>query len=400
MAKKPGTPFTGASPAKIDLIGTISASLMTIGAPYTVAWAKYFCPQAVSLVGGVIFGLSLIAASFGTALWHFQVTQGLLLGIGTCLSFVVPVTVAPSWFANHRGLAMGIILSGTGIGGLVWAPALQACVDGIGFRNSLRLTGALSFALISTASGAMAWEPSTKARIETENSARARRIDSLLRVPLVDFRIAKTKRFFAQALGAMFQSAAYYIPVFFFASYARSLGYSDTAGANFVAISNACNAIGKIAIGYVADRAGRLNALFLTTLLSAVFTIGFWLPSTCGKESADSKGLFIAFTILYGTFSSAYVSLFPISLVELFGVQNFASVNGVLYMMRGIATMIGTPVGGAFIRGTGNTSQPQDFFGMSLLVSCLLFAATAAVLWVRLEVFIGANGFSGGKWRQ
>ncbi|PWY91635.1 MFS monocarboxylate transporter [Aspergillus sclerotioniger CBS 115572] len=400
LSRKPGTPFTGATPAEIDLIGTISVSLMTIGAPFAVAWAKRFSPRMVSFAGGFVFGLSLVVASFGTQLWHFELAQGLLNGIGTCLCYMVPVTIAPTWFTHHRGLAMGIILAGTGVGGLVWAPALTACVNNLGYRNTLRMTGGLSFALISIASGAMAWEPGSRTRIEMENSTRTSRADGILKVPLVDWRVARTRRFMAQALSAIFQAAAYYTPVFFYASYAQTLGYSTTASSNFIALSNACNAVGKIVIGHLADRLGRLNALFLTTFLSAIATTAFWLPSTLSGATTQSQGLFITFTTLYGTFASAYVSLFPASLVELFGVQNFASVNGVLYMVRGMATMVGTPVGGVLVRNTANALSPRGYENMSLLVSGLLFAATAGVVWVRLEAMIGPDGHARWKWRQ
>ncbi|KZF19078.1 MFS general substrate transporter [Xylona heveae TC161] len=400
LARQPGTPFTGASPAEIDLIGTLCISLMTIGAPFVVAWAKRFSPRHVSFAGGLIFGVSLVLASFGKALWHFELTQGLLCGIGTCLSYMVAVTTAPTWFTSHRGLAMGVILSGTGVGGLVWAPALNACINSLGFRNTLRLTGAVSFALVSIASAAITWEPTSKARFWTENNARTSRADGILKVPLVDIRVARTRKFAAQALGAIFQSAAYYTPVFFFASYARSLGYGDTAGANFIALSNACNAVGKIVIGYAADRIGRLNTLFITTLFSAIAAIGFWLPSTMGDATTRTQGLFVTFVIFYGIFASAYVALFPTSLIEIFGAQNFASVNGVLYMVRGMATMVGTPVGGVLTRNTASALSPKTFEGMSILVSVLLFAASAAVLWVRMEAMVGPSGIVSWKWRQ
>ena len=399
LAQQPGNPFTGASPAQIDLIGTISISLMTIGAPFVVAWAKLFSPRAVSFVGGIVFGLSLVLASFGTKLWHFELTQGMLLGFGTSLSYMVAVTTAPTWFGARRGLAMGIILSGTGVGGLVWAPALTACIDRFGFRSTLRLTGGLSFICIAAASLAMSWEPSSRRQIEMENRTRVGRPRGIWNVPLVDMRVARTRKFMSQALGAIFQSAAYYTPVFFFASYARTLGYSDAAGANFIALSNACNAIGKIVIGHAADRFGRLNVLFLTTLLSAVVTICCWLPSTLLGDSPAGSRMFIAFTVLYGIFASAYVSLFPTSLIELFGPQNFASVNGALYMVRGMATLIGTPVGGLLIRQSGSVMGPASYEGMSLLVSLLLFAATIAVTWVRVEATVSPDGTAHWKWK-
>lgn len=401
LSREPGNPFSGASPAQIDLIGTLSVALMTIGAPFAVGWAKRFTPRRVAMGGSLVFSLSLVLASFGTKIWHFQLTQGLLLGIGTCLSYMVAVTIAPTWYTERRALALGIITSGTGVGGIVWAPALKACMDGIGYRNALRVAGAVSFLLNAPACAAMAWEPSVRARVDLENSTRSGRLSGIWKVPFIDWRVARTRKFIAQAMGAIFQSAVYYLPMFFFATYARSLGYSNTAGANFIALSNACNAIGKIAIGYSADRLGRLNALVLTTLLSAVATACFWIPSTALGDTSASRGLFITFTVLYGIFASAYVALFPTSLVELFGAQNFASVNGFLYMTRGLATLVGTPVGGVMIRSShGERPQPGDYSGMSILTTALLFAASGAVLWVRLEAMVQPDGKMRWKWKQ
>ncbi|EHK17361.1 uncharacterized protein TRIVIDRAFT_66296 [Trichoderma virens Gv29-8] len=400
LSQQPDTPFTGASPAEVDLIGTMSISLMTIGAPFVVAWAKRFSPKSISLIGSTTFSAALILASFGKSLWHFEVTQGVLLGLGTSLSYMVAVTIAPTWFTTRRGLGLGIITSGTGIGGLVWAPALKAAVDSMGYRNALRLAGGISFGLNIIASSAMAWEPEAKARIDMENSARTSRIDGILKVPIIDWRIARTRKFAAQALGSIFQSAVYYLPIFFFATYARTLGYSDTAGANFIAISNMCNAVGKIAIGYAADHMGRLNALVVTTMISAIVTVSFWVPSTLSGDAATSQGLFIAFTVLYGIFASAYVALFPASLVELFGVHNFASVNGVLYMVRGLASLVGTPVGGVLIRSHSSGNPSRSYEGMALLTSVLLVAASFSVMWVRVEAMIGVDGKLVKKWKM
>ena len=63
-------------------------------------------------------------------------------------------------------------------------------------------------------------------------------------------------------------------------------------------------------------------------------------------DDTARKGLFITFTCAYGITASAYVSLFPTALAEQLGVQNISSINGLLYMIRGIGTMVGTPVAG------------------------------------------------------
>jgi MFS family permease len=401
------SPFYKSSPAMIDLIGTLAISLMTIGAPYATAWTKYFPPQFVIWSGGLIFSLALVLASFSRHTWQVQLTQGLLAGIGTCLTYMPAVTVAPTWFTTRRGLAMGIILAGTGLGGVVWAPILHLLVARTGWRNSLRISAGIAFALISAAAPIMRWEPaaSTQIRTTTPSNNTTSLAKRLLSVPLVDYNLLRSRKFLAQALSAALQSAAYYTPVFFFASYATTLGYSSTTASNFIALSNAANAIGKIVIGHAADKIGRLNALFLTTAISAIATLALWIPSSLSSSQMDGRNLFIAFTVFYGVFASAYVALFPTSLIELFGVQNFASVNGALYMIRGLATLVGTPAAGALIRSggaQGTRTGPASFENTAIMVGVLLASATVAVLWVRIEAALTGTNLvvRGRKWRM
>lgn len=188
----------------------------------------------------------------------------------------------------------------------------------------------------------MDWEPRTKALIRVERQLST---SSRLKVSLVFWRVARTRKFVAQCLSAGLQGAAYYAPVYFMSTYARCLGYSAATATMLISLSNASSAIGKVIIGHAADRAGRLNVFFFTTLMSAIATLGLWTPSTVSA----GKNLFIAFAIFYGVFAGAYVSLFPATLVELFGVRHFASVNGFLYsqlgpriLMPDLLIMVGT----------------------------------------------------------
>jgi MFS family permease len=387
MSKSPG-PFEGATPAQIDLIGTLAVSLMTMGAPFASAWTKSYSPRTITLIGGFIFGLANVLASFGQKLWHFVLAQGLLIGCATCLTYIPAVTIPPGWFTTHRGLALGMISSGTGVGGVAWAPALRALNAHIGFRDTLRLTGALSFVMIGLSGLSLKWDPDSERRNRLEMQASRSRIN----VPLVDWHIARSRKFIAQCLSASLQSAAYYAPVYFFSSYARTLGYSAATGATFISISNASSAIGKIIIGYIADRFGRINVLFFCTFVSSITVLGVWLPSTLAGSTGDGKNLFLAYAILYGVFAGTYISLFPAALVELFGVQHFASVNGFLYMMRGFACLVGTPVAGALIRGShgeGGFHLSKAYLKSAILIGVLMVGATVGVAWVRIEAAIG-----------
>lgn len=48
----------------------------------------------------------------------------------------------PQFFDRHRGFAMGFILSGNGVGGLILAPLLHFMLERVGIRWTLRVLGA------------------------------------------------------------------------------------------------------------------------------------------------------------------------------------------------------------------------------------------------------------------
>ncbi|KAF2190928.1 putative MFS monocarboxylate transporter [Zopfia rhizophila CBS 207.26] len=384
-------PFTNASPALISLIGTLALSSMSLGAPFASAWSKSYSPRTIILMGGLIFALSNVLASFCYKFWQFLLTQGMLLGIGTCMTYIPAVTVAPGWFTTHRGLAVGVLSSGTGVGGLVWAPVLRTLNTNIGFRNTLRLTGAVSLLPLAFSAMILKWEP----EIERRNNVELQSSRSRFLVQLIDWRVARSRKFVAQLLSAALQASAYYAPLYFLSAYGRTLGYSAAEGAKYIALSNASSAVSKIVIGWTADRVGRLNVLLFTTFISAVTVFGLWLPSMLFGIDQNGRPLFVAFTILFGIFAGAYISLFPTTLVELFGVQHFASVNGFLYMARGAAALVGVPTAGALIRGDYGSEEvrtSQAYFQTSSIIGSLLVGTTLGVAWVRIEASLGMTG--------
>ncbi|KAJ5745930.1 hypothetical protein N7520_011112 [Penicillium odoratum] len=387
MAKEPNTPFTGTSSSIISLIGTLSIALMSMGGPFVSAWAKLYGPQPIIMTGGVVFGLGCILASLSEYIWEFQLTHGILVGIGTCMAYVPTMSVGPTWFNKRRGLAMGIVISGSACGGIIWPPVLRAITTHIGFRNALRISGCLNVLIVPISGYALRWEPKFQAKLHEQNAGISKKT-GWAQVPLINWEVAMSRKFIAQALGAFFQSAGYSTPLFFYAAFAQSLGYSTAMADNFITISNAANFISRIVIGYAADKLGRLNVLYATTVMSAIAVFGFWLPATfAGTTISITAGevLFILFVIMYGTFGAAYISLFPASLIELFGVQHFTSVNGALYLIRGIGALLGTPLTGLLIPGQSALSSVSAYERATITAGVLLFAASMATLWVRIE---------------
>ncbi|KAJ5782443.1 hypothetical protein N7457_004217 [Penicillium paradoxum] len=300
MAQKPNTSFTGTSSSIISLIGTVSIAVMSLGGPFIMTWAKLYGPQTVIMAGGIVFALGCILASISESVWQFALTQGVLVGLGTCMAYVPTMAVVPGWFDERRGLAMGVVIAGSACGGMIWPPVLRNITTVVGFQNALRISGCLVAAFVPLAGYALRWEPGFGANVSAQTVGLSR-LTGWFQAPLVDWEVIRSRKFVSQALGCFLQSTGYSTPLFFSVAYARALGYSVSMADNFITISNAANFVSRIGVGYAADRFGRLNVLFLTTVLSSVFVFGFWLPSTfAGVLFRMRRRRFCLFSLLSG----------------------------------------------------------------------------------------------------
>ncbi|VDP98902.1 unnamed protein product [Trichobilharzia regenti] len=57
------------------------------------------------------------------------ITYSVLMGIGMGFAYSVVLAVATTWFPERRGLIVGLIVSGFGLGALVFAPIQTALIN-------------------------------------------------------------------------------------------------------------------------------------------------------------------------------------------------------------------------------------------------------------------------------
>ena len=303
-----------------------------------------------------------------------------MYGVGTSMLYFPVLAVAPEYFDAHRGSAMGFILSGAGIGGLAYAPATRALLAKVGVRWTLRALGLVNFAI------------AVPIVLSTPSSR------SLTKRPtLVNVSLAKKPAFILQAVAAMAQAAGNFVPLTFLPEFSTRLGYSAAFGAALLAINNGINTASRVLMGFIADVAGRQNVLVVSVLGSALTVVTFWLASA----TADDQGLWIAFVATYGIFAggkesceekriqssqsltdtTGYNSLFPTTVIEVFGTQAYASVNGFIYFIRGLGALWGSPVGGALIVGEG--TAPKAYTNLIWYDFALLMLSSVCVVAVR-----------------
>ena len=286
-------PVSTSSSALTAFIGTLGSGLTWSGsllinpilARLNVQGTKVLC-----IIGVLFMSLGLGLASLCSQVWQLLLTQGLLYGIGSSLLYFPILSVAPEYFTTHRGSAMGFILSGAGIGGLVFSPLIRALISSIGPRWTLRAL-ALLVLVLSLPIAATAAPSRFVGRRPTH----------------IDIKLAMKPSFLFSVGAGFLQAGGNGLPLTFLAEYSVVLGYSAGFGATLLAVSNGVNSISRVMIGFAGDRFGRQNTLILTVVLCVISVLGFWL----GSVSGGNKVLWIVFVVLYGITGGGYNALFP-----------------------------------------------------------------------------------------
>ena len=75
-----------------------------------------------------------------------------------------------------------------------------------------------------------------------------------------------------------------------------------------------------------------------------------------------------------------YNALIPTTVIEVFGTQAYASVNGFIYFVRGLGALWGSPVGGTLIHAAGS---PEAYANLIWYDFALLILASICVFGVR-----------------
>ncbi|KAJ1758949.1 hypothetical protein LPJ54_006322, partial [Coemansia sp. RSA 1824] len=114
--------------------------------------AQRFGPGPSVFAGGILMALGLFAASYAREIWQLCLSQGVLFGLGVCLTWIPAASAPASWFEKNRGLATGITHMGLGIGGLVFAPLTRFLLEKTGTSGSLRWLALVMFVGVAVAS--------------------------------------------------------------------------------------------------------------------------------------------------------------------------------------------------------------------------------------------------------
>ena len=329
-------------------------------APVFGRMADRFGVRRVAILSLLAFGLTF--AAFGLTPNSLPIFYGLwfilgLIGIGS-----TPVTWSRAvnmWFVSNRGLALGIMLVGTGVAGFVLPSLATYLIGTLGWRWAYGLIALLPLGLAMPIVLLYFREP-TKAEISASPTLAANLTGVSVKQGLKNYRfwIMWTSFFLvALAYGGFYTNLQNMLVI---------KGYSRADAAFVAGFLGLSIVFGRVISGYLIDRFWAPLITFPLLSLPAVACY-FYSGSTI------HMGVAIIGAICLGFAAGAESDLIAYLAGRYFGMANYGTLYGFLYMAFGLGSSFSPALYGyAYVKYGSYTPVLTVAGGLLLFGSCLL----------------------------
>ena len=320
-----------------SLAGFLYFGLGIVSGPLADRWGS----RALCLIGMLLIGLGLCAASLARTLGEVYWAYGLGVGLGVGCSYVPALGAVQRWFARHRGFASGIAVSGIGIGTLVMPPLAALLIDTLGWRHAY-----LGLALVAAVVGV-----GMALLIENDPHDRGLNPDGDASAPgnspsgnsggpvgLSVREAVRSRRFIGLYAACLTCSFGLFVPFVHLIPYAIDHGVRQSSAVLLLGAIGVGSTAGRFFLGGLADRWGRDHALMLMFAGMGVSLL-IWVCST------QWWGLCL-FALVYGVFYGGFVAILPALVMDYFGGRYVSGIIGVLYTSVAFGTLVGPSAAG------------------------------------------------------
>ena len=323
-------------------------------------------PIRLLLTIGILFSCGSTALMSVThSIWGFYVL-GLAKGIGFAFCTLMPITtIIGNWFEARRGMATGIALAFSGLGGAIFSPMLTSLIQSVGWEKAYLLSAVISVALALPGLLTLHYTPEEiglapyggRPRPLRQESGKAGKTAPKVNVigPALWFLCFLT--LFNTAITGIAQH---------FPGISESWGMASQVGAAMISAGMVGNIVSKLLIGVLSDKIGPFAACrtMMCTNLAALTILLLVAPR------ASAVALAAAF--FYGAVYSVSATGLPLLTRRLFG-ENYASAFSVVTLFTNTGSAFSLTIVGLIYDLTGG-------YTLALICGILLDCANLVLL--------------------
>ena len=283
-------------------------------------------PRLVCMSGMGLIALGLYVTSLAQTLDVIYLSYGLLVGLGIAFVYTPSIASVQPWFTTRRGLASGIASSGVGAGTLLLPVLVSLLLTNMPWREALQ-TLSLGVVVVGLSAAFLLERAPTPAG-QAKGALPGLSLHAAVRTP--SFRWLY--------MGALLGSPVMFIPFAHISAAARDAGVPEAQAVGLVGLIGIGSLVGRFAIGWLADRLGRVKTLMLMQALMGLSYLIWAL--------AHDRWVFAFFALWFGLSYGSIVSLLPAICMDLFGGKAVAAIIGTLYTGAALGNLLGPVLAG------------------------------------------------------
>ncbi|MBI5116625.1 MFS transporter [Candidatus Poribacteria bacterium] len=347
---------------KISAGISLGALAMGAAAPFVGRLIDRMGARAVMAIGGAGVGLAMILVSRAHSLLYFW-SMYVLSGIFQAGATLIPISlVISNWFSAKRGRALGLVMTGTGLGAMVMVPVTTEIIARWSWRASAAIMGCLII-LVTV--------PLNLIFIRTRPSDMGLLPDGGMVSENAPIKIDGVH------VGGAFRNSAFWLigaMMFIFAlvamgigihmmPYLTDLGHTEAMAAAIVAAISGMTVLGKIGMGLIADRWGirKVVALTCATIIAGILLL---------TRARDVQTAFV-FAGIYGFAIGAPLVINPSLTAQCLGLAHFGAIFGILTLLSTLGAAIGAVL-------TGTVYDMMDSYTPAFALYVILTGAAVA----------------------
>lgn len=331
-----GTVASGQAESFIAFGASLTFLFSGLISPFAGWLIQKFPLKNVMLVGCALLGGGLLlhaTANSALMVYASRIMMGVSLGFVGVLPSVVLVS---NWFVRRRGTALGILLTGTSLGGVLVPPLATPLIERFGWRTAMVLVSLLIWLILAPA--ILLLVRSRPSDIDLLPDGDDGEPESIFSAPagsegLTFSQAIRTPLFWMFAFGA----ALIFYPIFVTSQQlilqTARIGFSAWQGTLVLSGLFAVSVAGKFLFGYLSDRFSPVRVILVCT--SIMFASTFLLLDL---NSTTAFLFLIPFGLGYG---GAFV-LIQRLVADFFGERDYPKILGAIT----IGDTLGAVVGG------------------------------------------------------
>ncbi|MEM3737649.1 MAG: MFS transporter [Candidatus Bathyarchaeia archaeon] len=322
---------------EVSVAPSLHATTFLISALLMGRLVDRYNPRVALAAGGVLMGLGLLLSGCIDALWQLYLFYGFIASLGVGAIFIPTSVTILRWFVRWKTMALGLYLAGVSAGALVMPVWLEYLIILSGWRLAFAIMGVTCWVVMAFGVKIFKDSPEVKGLRLHESAAGDVEKHS-------DWTISQviTSRGFRAIVSTyiLFWLGAY-IPLIHVVPFAVESSIPWEVGVAALSIIGAFSMAGRILMGAISDKVGKIPTLIMCLLLlSGSQLVLSFTPIT--------STLFI-FSVAFGFAYGGCMPQFPAIVNDHFRT---ASIGVVFGLVEGLSFGVGGGIGpilGAYI---------------------------------------------------